>query len=887
MATGGLYGSSGTGALIAQPGAETPGLYGKSPNGSVVATTGSETAGLYGNSVNFGGTFFEWFIFKEAATQPATPTGGSWDFTTNIGTAPTGWTGSPPTAPVYQIWVSIAIVNSKTPTTLTWSVPGLMGVVASTTVGTTTTGAAGSSASVNNSGTSVNAVLNFTIPQGATGSTGATGATGPTGPAGPGVATGGTAGQVLAKVSSTNYDTTWVSAGGSVTSVGLTAPSFLSVSGSPVTTSGTLALSYSGTALPVANGGTGVTASSGVNSVVLRDANGNITTNCLFEGFTSQAASGTTIVLTAASVQNFQITGSGGQIIRLPNATTLPNGALFTFNNNQSSGAITVQNNSSTTVATINSGGYVTVSLLDNTTAAGSWDRHDSTPSNVSWSTNTLDYAGSITSATWNGNSVAYNRGGTGQSSAFVAGGVVYGSTTSALAVTPIGTSGQVLTSSGSGTPIWTTPTAGTVTSVSGTSPVVSSGGATPTISLATSYGDTQNPYASKTANYVLAAPNGINGAPTFRAIVASDIPTLNQNTTGTAANITATSNSTLTTLSSLSLPYSQLSGTVPTWNQNTTGQAGQVANALTAGTNITFSSGTTYDGSAAITINATGGSMVYPAVGIPNSTGTAWGTSYSTTGSGTVVALATSPSFTTPILGTPTSGNFSTGTFTWPTFNQNTTGSAATLTTARAIYGNNFDGSAALTQIIASTYGGTGNGFTKFSGATTAEKTYTLPDATTTILTTNAAVTIGQGGTGQTTASAAFDALAPSQTSNSGKYLTTNGTTTSWATVSGSGATITNDTTTSTNVYPLFAAATSGSLTTAYTSNAKYLYKPSTGELTAPEHISSNGIMVNSTTVSASYTIATGNNGFSVGPLTVNSGVTVTISSGQRHVII
>jgi hypothetical protein len=85
-------------------------------------------------------------------------------------------------------------------------------------------------------------------------------------------------------------------------------------------------------------------------------------------------------------------------------------------------------------------------------------------------------------------------------------------------------------------------------------------------------------------------------------------------------------------------------------------------------------------------------------------------------------------------------------------TLNQNTTGSAATLTTTRAIYGNNFDGSASLTQIIASTYGGTGNGFTKFSGATTAEKTYTLPDATTTILTTNAAVTIPQGGTGSTT---------------------------------------------------------------------------------------------------------------------------------------
>ena len=46
---------------------------------------------------------------------------------------------------------------------------------------------------------------------------------------------------------------------GTVTSVGLTAPSIFNVGGSPVTTSGTLALTYSGTALPLLNGGTGAT----------------------------------------------------------------------------------------------------------------------------------------------------------------------------------------------------------------------------------------------------------------------------------------------------------------------------------------------------------------------------------------------------------------------------------------------------------------------------------------------------------------------------------------------------------------------------------------------------------------------------------------------------
>jgi hypothetical protein len=69
-----------------------------------------------------------------------------------------------------------------------------------------------------------------------------------------------------------------------------------------------------------------------------------------------------------------------------------------------------------------------------------------------------------------------------------------------------------------------------------GTAPVNVSG---TVISLNSAYGDTQNPYASKTANYVLASPTGSAGTPTFRAIVAADIPTLNQNTTGTAANVT------------------------------------------------------------------------------------------------------------------------------------------------------------------------------------------------------------------------------------------------------------------------------------------------------------------------------------------------------------
>jgi len=125
-----------------------------------------------------------------------------------------------------------------------------------------------------------------------------------------------------------------------------------------------------------------------------------------------------------------------------------------------------------------------------------------------------------------------------------------------------------------------------------------------------------------------------------------------------------------------------------------------------------------------------------------------------------------------------------------------------------------------------------------------------------------------------------------PSQATHAGQYLTTDGTTASWASIT-AGAALSNDTSTSSNLYPMFAAATSGTPTTVYTSNAKLLYKPSTGEFQASELVASNGLVVNSSTVSASYTVASGYNAMSVGPITVASGQSVTVTSGQRWVVL
>jgi hypothetical protein len=185
---------------------------------------------------------------------------------------------------------------------------------------------------------------------------------------------------------------------------------------------------------------------------------------------------------------------------------------------------------------------------------------------------------------------------------------------------------------------------------------------------------------------------------------------------------------------------------------------------------------------------------------------------------------------------------------------------------------------------------------------------------ATTGVISVGGTLAIGSGGTGATTAANALVNLGV-QTSSTGSEILPSGTTAQrdsspvlgyirfnsttgqfegYSQVSGisgwysvGGSSITNDTATATAVYPLFANATSGTAQIIYTSNAKYLYTPSTGLLQAPNVSSTNGIHINGTTVSTSITIATGTNGFSVGPITTNSGVTVTVASGQRWVTI
>jgi hypothetical protein len=141
----------------------------------------------------------------------------------------------------------------------------------------------------------------------------------------------GTTGQVLTSAGGTAAPT-WTNPGtGTVTSVAATVPAFLSVAGTPITTSGTLAFTLSGTALPIANGGTGVTSvtsSTTASSWAGWDANGLLYANSLVPANVI-TSSNQTYVASGAGTQLpglITSTSSGTIVLTFPDHSTMQAG---------------------------------------------------------------------------------------------------------------------------------------------------------------------------------------------------------------------------------------------------------------------------------------------------------------------------------------------------------------------------------------------------------------------------------------------------------------------------------------------------------------------------------------------------------------------------------
>lgn len=304
---------------------------------------------------------------------------------------------------------------------------------------------------------------------------------------GEGVAAGGTTGQVLAKQSNADYDTYWLTSAASWGAI-----------------SGTLSAQ---TDLQSALDGKQASGSYQPLATVLTNTTASFTT--AQETKLSGIATGATANATDANLRD-RTTHTGAQDI-----------------------------STVTGLQTALDGKQPLATVLTNTTAAFTAAQE-------------TKLAGIATGATANTGTVT-SVSGAGTVSGLTLTGSVTTSGSLTLGGTLSLTSGDVTTALGftpynATNPSGYTTNTGTVTSVGGTGTVSGltlTGTVTTTgnLTLGGTLAVTASNFASQTQNTFLAAPNGSSGVPTFRAIVAADVPTLNQNTTGSAATLTTSRN--------------------------------------------------------------------------------------------------------------------------------------------------------------------------------------------------------------------------------------------------------------------------------------------------------------------------------------------------------
>jgi hypothetical protein len=238
-----------------------------------------------------------------------------------------------------------------------------------------------------------------------------------------------------------------------------------------------------------------------------------------------------------------------------------------------------------------------------------------------------------------------------------------------------------------------------------------------------------------------------------------------------------------------------------------------------------------TSQGSASTPTWATPSVTPYPGAGIANSTGTAWGTSYTTTGSGTVLALATSPTFVTPVLGTPSSGTLT---------------SCTGLPVATGISGLGTGVATALAVAV-----GSAGAFVTNGGALGTPSSGVATNLTGTA----SGLSIGGNAATATSATSATNAT---NATNVG---------------------IVDDTTTATSVYPVWANSTSGNQALE-TSSTKLSFVPSTGRLTATSFGGSGAGLTsipNSALTNSSVTVTAGTGMSGGGSVALGSSITLT----------
>ena len=357
------------------------------------------------------------------------------------------------------------------------------------------------------------------------------------------------------------------------------------------------------------NTGGNVTASTTIPNTAISGLGTMSTQNANAVAVTGGTINGTTIGATTASSGAFTVLSTSST------TSTTPTLSFNGSNSNMASGAIVsgsylqnlLQNKSGTANASTN---YVLSNDLGtDSTYYGEFGMNSSvyssgTPTDFFSLNNGVYFSGhdgDVTVGSGNGYKTYFAWGTSGQSAHVINASGAIGLNTSITGSTNFGTSGQVLTSAGSGaTPTWTTPTTGTVTSVSGTTGrITSTGGTTPVIDLASGVATAGTTGSSTLIPVVTIDTYGrvtsITTASNPQGTVTS-VAALTLDTTGTDLSSTVATGTT-TPVITLQVPTASASNRGALSSADWTTFNGKQA-ALVSGTNIKTVNGTTLLGS-------------------------------------------------------------------------------------------------------------------------------------------------------------------------------------------------------------------------------------------------------------------------------------------------